>query len=207
MAVKDLPSTPVVALSGGIASGKSTAALMLREAVPGLFFFDADACVRRLLAEDEEVVEEVVSSFGEVVRDPEGGADRAALRAVVFGDERARKALEAVLHPRVREECLASARLARQTAAPLFLAEIPLLFESDHDFGRDISVLVATSRATQVRRLKARNGFEDALIDSILAAQMPMEEKIRKADVVLWNEGPQPVLKAQIRQFLQTISR
>ena len=194
----------MVALTGGIASGKSTAAAMLREAVPRLVFFDADACVRRLLAEDEAVAAEVVARFGEGVRDAEAGVNRAALRAIVFSDPRARQDLEAVLHPRVREECLARARLAKQSAAPLFLADIPLLFESDHNFGRDISVLVAISKETQVRRLKARNGFEDALIGSILAAQMPMEEKIRKADVVLWNEGSRAALRSQIQRFLQT---
>jgi hypothetical protein len=121
----------------------------------------------------------------------------------VFADQAARLRLEAILHPRVKQECLASMETAATRGADLFVADVPLFFEKGFDFGQDQVMVVASSRATQIRRLKARGGFEDSLIESILAAQLPVQEKISLADVVFWNEGPQAVIRSQIRRFAQ----
>jgi transcription termination factor Rho len=109
--------------------------------------------------------------------------------------------LEQILHPRVREECLASIKSAAINGAELFVADVPLLFEKGFDIGQSRVLLVASSQATQIKRLKARAAFDDSLIEAILAAQLPVQEKIALADVVFWNEGPQAVLRAQIRRF------
>ncbi|MEP4078510.1 transcription termination factor Rho [Haloferula sp.] len=192
----------VFGLTGGIASGKSTACGILREWCPGMGFFDSDACVRTLLDQDPVVANEVTEAFGEACRLSGGGIDRKELRALVFGDSGARKRLEGILHPRVREECLESLESASKLRLPLFVADIPLLFENGFDFGQELNLLVATSWTTQFERLKERNGFDDALARSILAAQMPVEEKIRQADVVFWNEGPRDQLRSQLTRFL-----
>jgi len=192
----------VFGLSGGIASGKSTACRVLSRLCPGAAIFDADACVHGLFSSDPRVARAVSSRFGPEVLNKSGGVDRARLRSRVFGDDGARKDLEAILHPRVREECLESLASSRTLGLSLFVADIPLLFENGFDFGQEGNLLVAAGSETRRKRLRERNGFDDALIDSILAAQMPQEEKLRRADHVFWNEGPTLVLEAQLRRFL-----
>ncbi|GAA5479913.1 transcription termination factor Rho [Haloferula helveola] len=196
----------VLALTGGIASGKSTACRLFAELCPGLVLFESDASVRRLLAEDAKVIADVTGRFGDGCLLESGGIDRSVLRGRVFGDDAARRDLEAILHPRVREECLESLESARKLGAPLFLADIPLLFENGFDFGQEMNLLIAVGVDTQLRRLKDRNGFDDDLSRSILAAQMPTAEKMSRADVVFWNEGPPRLLRSQIQRFLNSHS-
>lgn len=194
----------VFGLSGGIASGKSTACRILARLCPGAVIFDADACVHRLLAADPRTVTSVVARFGKDVLVEAGGIDRSVLRGRVFGDDAARKDLEAMLHPRVREECLESLVSARKLTASLFVADIPLLFENAFDFGQEGNLLVAAGLPTRLKRLRERSGLDDATAGSILAAQMPQEEKLRRANHVFWNEGPPLVLEAQLTRFLQS---
>jgi transcription termination factor Rho len=194
----------VFGLSGGIASGKSTACRVLREVCPGAVVFDADACVHRLYESDPVVITGVRARFGDGVIGASGAVDRPALRQAILGDASARRDLEAIVHPRVREECLESLGSARRLPASLFVADIPLLFENAFDFGQHGNLLVAAGLETRYRRIRNRNGFDDATIASILAAQMPQEEKLRRADHVLWNEGPPSVLEAQWLRFLQS---
>lgn len=193
----------VLALTGGIASGKSTACECLLELCPEGVLFDSDACVRRLLANNPEVEAAVVAHFGKKARLEGGGVNRAQLRSVVFEDHVARRELEGILHPRVAEECLECLKSADNLGAPLFVADIPLLFEKAIDFDQEWNLLVAVDPETQVHRLKIRNGFDDVLSQAILAAQWPTEKKLRQADVVFWNEGPRDLLKSQLSRFLQ----
>ncbi len=194
----------VFGLSGGIASGKSTACRILKQIARGVVVFDADACVHQLLATDPEVVAAIAGRFGDGVIDASGGVDRAKLRGLVFGDDPARKDLEAILHPRVREECLESLAAARKLPVCLFVADIPLLFENAFDFGQEGNLLVAAGLPTRLKRLRKRSGLDDTTAGEILAAQMPQEEKLRRADHVFWNEGPALVLEAQLTRFLQS---
>ncbi len=194
----------VMALTGGIASGKSTVCRLLEEHLPGLVIFDSDATVRRLLEGDAAVLGEISREFGREAVTAEGAADRAFLRRAVFGDAAARRRLEAILHPRVRKECLDLSGRHASNGGRIFIADIPLFFETGFDFGQSEVIVVACSRHTQIERLKARNGFDDAMIESMLAAQLPGEEKIRRADLVFWNEGPPGILKAQILRFCQS---
>jgi len=190
-------------LTGGIACGKSTACRMLQDNIPGLVVFDSDAEVHRLLEQDPAVAAAIADVFGKDALAPDGTADRAFLREKVFRDPSARRQLEAILHPRVRQECLDSLGNAAKNGAELFVADVPLFFETGLDFGQSHVLVVASSRLTQVQRLKARNGFDDPLIGSILAAQLPVQEKMALADIVFWNEGPPAVLLSQVRRFSQ----
>ena len=195
-----------LALTGGIATGKSTAVRHFREFVPDIVVFDCDESVKGLL-ETEDVVSELVGLFGDGIVDVEtGNIIRGKLREAVFGNPGKRKQLEGVLHPRVRQECLALKEKAAKQGARCFLADVPLLFENGFDFGQTQAITVSTTRATQVARLKARNGWgggEDALIESVLAAQLPLEEKCSRADIVFWNDGEPATLKAQIQRYCQ----
>lgn len=195
----------VWALTGGIASGKSSFGRLLAELCPAAVWFDSDATVHRLLDGDPAVVAEVTDRFGpESVAD--GAVDRGFLRQRVFsaspGAEQARRELEGILHPRVREECLESIGKGRQSAAPLFVADVPLLFESGFDIGQELQLLVAVGRETQLRRLLDRGGLTETEAAAILDAQLPLAEKLGMADVVFWNEGPPGILREQLARFL-----
>ena len=193
----------IKALTGGIASGKSTVCRMLRDCLPGIVIFDCDAAVHRLLESDLELVALVHEIFGDQALDAHGRIDRHFLRGRVFADETARLRLESILHPKVRQECLDSLEQAAKHGAELFVADVPLFFEKGFDFGQSQVLVIASSPTTQIQRLRARSGFDDLLIESILAAQLPVQEKISRADVVFWNEGPPSVLRSQVRRFTQ----
>ncbi len=195
----------VMALTGGIASGKSTVCRLLREYLPAIEIFDCDASVHSLLETDEEVISLVSAEFGTGVLASAGGIDRESLRDRAFANDADRIRLEAILHPRVREECLDSLDRAAKRGAELFVADVPLLFEKGFDFGQTRVLVVATSRSTQVQRLKARGGLDDLLIESILSAQLPVQEKVSRADIVFWNEGPPAVVRSQVRRFILSI--
>ena len=193
----------IMALTGGIASGKSTVCRLLGEWLSSIAIFDCDAAVHRMLEGDAEVAAIVTESFGDQALDAQGRIDRHFLRGRVFADPAARTRLEAILHPRVRQECLDSLERAATRGVELFIADVPLFFEKGFDFGQNLVLVVASSRSTQIQRLKARGGFDDSLIESILAAQLPVQEKMSLADVVFWNDGPQGTIRSQIRRFAQ----
>ncbi|MES2996270.1 MAG: transcription termination factor Rho [Verrucomicrobiota bacterium] len=195
-----------MALTGGIASGKSTVGRLLQEFIPNMEFFDCDAEVRALLENDAEISRVIAAEFGAEILGESGFPDRAKLRAVVFPAPAARRRLEEILHPRVRQECLARREEAAKRGAALFVADVPLLFEKGFDFGQAKTLLAAVSRPVQIQRLQSRGGMEDSLIDDVLAAQLPLNEKILRSDVVFWNDGPPEVLRAQVRRFAQSFS-
>ncbi len=196
----------IFALTGGIASGKSTVCRLLRELCPAITLFDCDSSARRLHS-DATVVEQCRAVFGdEAIFDRKQCLDRDFLRDKIFSDEDAKRKLEEIMHPIIRKECLDSLEQARADGtAKIFIADVPLLFENHFDFGQELSLLVASSLETQVRRLKNRTRLEDEMVAAIIAAQMPVEEKIRRADVVFWNEGPMPILRNQIARFLESL--
>ncbi len=194
----------VVPLTAGIAPGKSTFCRLLRQYLPSVEIFDCDASVHTLLESDPEVAGLIAAFMGAEAFDSRHRVDRSLLRERVFSDEAARLKLESILHPRVQQECLDSRERAATRGAELFVADVPLLFEKGFDFGQTQVLVVASSRSTQIQRLKARSGFDDLMIESILAAQLPIQEKMSRADMVFWNEGPPAVLRSQIRRFSQS---
>jgi dephospho-CoA kinase len=196
----------IFALTGGIATGKSTVCGLIREIIPGVEIFDCDACVKSLLAEDEAVGAAIVEKFGPEARLADGTINRGFLREIIYADAAKREVLEGILHPRVREECLASRDAAAKQGRVVFVADVPLLFEKGFDFGQERSLLIATTRTTQIQRLKARNGFDDALVEAMLASQLPLSEKLLRANTVFWNEGPLDILRAQVHRFYLSLS-
>jgi len=195
----------IVALTGGIATGKSTCACLIQELFPETVLFDADASVRRLYG-SEAVRSELRSHFGDRIFTADGEIDKVYLRERAFASSEVRHFLEQVFHPRVMQECLALIdETATKGGSRLFVADIPLLFERGIDFGQSANVLVATSSTTQKCRLKNRNGWDDSTVDAVLQAQMPIDAKLKLADVVFWNEGPPEMLKSQVVRYLSTL--
>ena len=162
--------------------------------------FDCDASVHELLT-SASIIGTLAEVFGEGILGSDGQIDRDSLRDIVFNDTTKRRKLEAILHPKV----LDAGRRARSGAMrnprqpDLFLIEVPLLYETDFPIERDADLVVATSPATQVRRLKDQRGLSDEMIAKINAAQLPIDHKIDRADLVIWNEGPEAEVREQIR--------
>lgn len=194
-----------IALTGGIATGKSAFSGLLRELSDGLGeLFDCDAAVHDLLT-TPPIVDNISRSFGPGVITPEGQVSRSALRSLVFADESQRKNLEAILHPEVLAAAVAARNHAieKNPSLELFTFEVPLLYEAaDFPLDRDMDIVVAASETRQRQRLKEIRQLDDHLTEAILAAQMPIDEKINRADRVVWNDGPMNELEEQALLFL-----
>jgi len=174
-----------VALTGGIASGKS--AVCDRFATHGVEVIDADVVARDLVAPGMPALREVVATFGAAMLDSRGGLDRAAMRERVFADTNARRRLEAILHPRVRAVLRERASTVR---GPYVMLAIPLLVESGGDYRWVDRVLVVdVPREVQHARLIARDGITDALADSMLDAQASRKQRLAIADDIIVNDG------------------
>ena len=190
-----------LALTGGIATGKSTFARLFLELAPRTAFFDCDASVQQLLTKPE-IIAGIAAAFGADLVRTDGTLDRSRLRELVFSHPERRKTLEGILHPRVRQECQAAQQSASESGtSPFFLADVPLLYESGFPLPRDIEIVVACGPATQRARLMERSKFSSELADKILAAQLPLTEKMNRARIVLWNGGPPASLRRQTEVF------
>jgi dephospho-CoA kinase len=181
----------VIGLTGGLASGKSTVAAMLRDL--GAVVVDADAIVRELQEPGTPVYRAIVEAFGPDVVRPDGALDRSALASRVFTDTEARQRLNAIMHPRVRElirqeEADLQARLP---AGAVIILDIPLLLDTAarEDFSLDGVIVVAVDEATQVARARARDGLTEEEARQRLRAQRPLREKVAEADWVVDNSG------------------
>jgi dephospho-CoA kinase len=188
---------PVVGITGGISTGKTTFCATLRELTQAPFF-NADDAARQLVDRDEEVRQLLRSEFGQDIYSPSGDLNRAALRAIVFADATKKRALEQILHPRIRDQW-STASASRRNTTELFLADIPLLYETAGEKLCDFVVVVACSAAMQLERLIARTGMGRSVAETMIASQMPLSAKIARADHVVWNNGPPAGLLEQAR--------
>ena len=189
-----------VAVTGPFASGKSTFVDMLGEL--GAETVSADEIVHDLLAENKETITRVVERFGEDVLG-ERGVDRRALGRKVFGNPEALQDLEDILHPLVRRE---TDRRIEDSGANLVVAEIPLLFEGGRSGAFDYTVAVTVPEERR-RAWAAERGVDGAALQAIEARQLPGEEKARRADVVVQNDGGVDKLRGQAEELRERISR
>lgn len=185
----------VIGITGGISTGKSTLARFLHERT-GAELFDADRAARELVDTDPEVPVLLQQRFGDEIFSAPGELNRAALRAIVFADREQKRALEQILHPRIRRQWAPAAEASRK-AGRLFLADIPLLYETNGETLCDRVVVVACSPEIQLLRLVARGRLDPSAAREMIAAQLPLQEKISRADHVIWNNGPRAILEAQ----------
>jgi dephospho-CoA kinase len=192
---------PAIGITGGIATGKSSFVNCLRKLLPAAHFFDADEMARELTRSDPDILAEIRREFGTGVFRASGELNRGALRAIVFNAPKKRRVLEQILHPRIREHWAGEAEKYR-VSTKLFFADIPLLYETGSEKLCDRVVVVACSEETQVQRLMKRPGMDRASAAAIIAAQMPLEEKMRRADHVVWNNGSEEVLREQARLLM-----
>ena len=190
-----------VALTGGIACGKSTVAGFWRQW--GAETLDADHVAHALIADGGECVEAVVREFGPRVRAARGGVDRRALGALVFADSGARERLEALLHPAVIRRMRTWAEDIRRSGRR-GAAVVPLLFEAGLEKGWDAVVCVASAKPTMLARL-AQRGLTPAEARARLASQWPVREKMARADRVIETDGSLAELEERSRAAWQDL--
>ena len=176
----------VCGLTGGVGMGKSTAAQFLR--ARGAQVVDTDELARQLVQPGQPALAEIQAEFGKAIIASNGRLRREELAEIIFADAAARKKLETILHPRIRERWLAQIETWRKENRALAVVMIPLLFETRAESHFDKIICVACSAATQRERLLAR-GWTPEQIQQRLAAQWPVEQKISRADFVVWTEG------------------
>jgi len=186
---------PAIGITGGISTGKSTFCDCLRQILPDAEFFDADQAAHELV-DLEEVKQELLKEFSFSVFSPGGDLNRAALRAIVFADAAKRRALEQILHPRIRQQWSIEAEKHRKTPE-FFFADIPLLYETGGETLCDRVVVVACSSEIQLANLMRKMQVERPVAEAMIKSQMPLEEKIKRADHVVWNNGDKTALAGQ----------
>lgn len=194
-----------VALTGGIATGKSHC--LRRFAELGAPTIDADTLAKQAVEPGTDGYRAVVQRFGAGVLAADGTLDRAALGNLVFGDDKARHALEAIIHPTVRKSIDRwFESLHGQPGVRAGIADIPLLFETGRDKDFDVVVVAACAPATQKARLIGRDGFSEEQADQRIRAQMPIDDKARRARYVISTEGTIADTDRQVAQVWSEIS-
>ena len=180
--------------------GKSTCAMVL--AGMSVRVVDTDDLARSFTEPGHPAVEEISRQFGPEVIDSTGRLDRGALARIVFQNSSARAALESILHPRIIAAWKQIVEGWRREDVALGVVVIPLLFETEAEPHFDATVCVACSKASQQERLAQRGWTSDESARRI-EAQLPIEDKMARADYVIWSEGQQPVLLPQIERIFQ----
>lgn len=176
-----------IALTGGIASGKTTISDMFGEL--GVPIIDADLLAREAVAAGSDGLRQVRARFGADIIDASGQLDRAALRKVVFSDDDARRDLEAIVHPRVRELTQQRMADAESAGAIYCITVIPLLAESGRQSHYDRVLVVDVDESTQLTRLLKRDGNSEDQSRSIIASQASREQRLQIADYVIENSN------------------
>jgi dephospho-CoA kinase len=193
----------LVGLTGGIASGKSTVAEILKR--QGAAIINADVLAREVVEPGHQAWAEIVNTFGIAVLQPDRTLDRQKLRAIIFDDAAARKKIESIIHPQVR--ALAEQRIREHAAAgyAVIVYEVPLLFEGNLQEWLRPVILVACDVDTQRNRLQSRDNLSAAQAQKHIDAQMSLEAKRRLADYVIENNGSLEDLKRQVQAVLEKI--
>lgn len=191
-----MPAAPVIGLTGGIASGKSTVSDAF--AALGAAIVDTDLISRELVLPGSPALAEIREVFGDAVIATDGSLDRRQLRTLVFADPQARSRLEGILHPRIRDTARARVEQARGDA-PYVVLVVPLLVESGAYAWVDRVLVVDATAAVQQRLLVARDQVDAALAQSMIRAQASREQRLAMADDVIRNSAGIEALLAQVR--------
>jgi len=189
----------LVGLTGGIATGKSTVSDLLRGL--GGEIIDADLLAREVVEPGQPALAQIVGEFGRDVLTAAGALDRKKLGAIVFANPERRRRLEAITHPAIRERFLACLdTLAERGFAGIVVFDAPVMIESGNYKNMERMIVVVTDDATQMARLRGRDGTDEAENRRKIASQMPLAEKARLADYVIDNSGTREATAEQVRR-------
>jgi dephospho-CoA kinase len=192
---------PVIGIVGGIGSGKSTVAKILRDL--GCVVSDSDALARAAM-EDPAVRASIIKRWGDAVVSANGSIDRSALAGIVFADAQQRKELEGLIHPWIEQR--REAQFAAAPAdAPALVIDAPLLFEAGLDRVCDAVIFVDTPRSVRLERVRASRGWDEQELNRREDSQMPLDEKRLRADDTVINDGDISDLHEQVRRCLKKI--
>jgi len=194
---------PTIGLTGGIASGKSSVARVL--SALGVVVVDADQLAREVVAKGSAGLGEIVAAFGEQMLAADGSLDRERLAAHVFGDEAARKRLQAITHPRIGQLSAERIAAAQASATPYVVYEAPLLVEVGAHRGLAALIVVAADEPQQIARARTRDGMDEEQARRRIAAQLPLARKIEVADYVIRNDGTLAELDERVRRVHEQI--
>jgi len=194
----------LVGLTGGLASGKSTVAALL--ARRGAIVVDADELSRRAVAPGTPGLARIVEMFGRDVLDSRGGLDRSALAAIVFADEKKRRALESIVHPEVFRLLGRVVDGYRATDA-IVVFDAPLIVETGFDRACDLVVVVSSPIEAQVARVGRTRSMSESDARARIASQASQAERERRADVVVRNDGTLEMLEEQVDSLWEELKR
>lgn len=190
-----------VGLTGGIGSGKSSVAKGLQ--AKGITIVDADQIAREVVEPGEVALSEISDTFGPSVLQADGTLDRNQLKQRIFSDPSAKKQLENILHPRIRQRILERVNNVNNT--PYVVADIPLLVESNYPEHFDRVIVVDCTEAQQIERVKARDNMSDEQIQRIMSSQATREQRLAVATDVIDNTGDLNSLEMQIEKLHETL--
>ena len=194
-----------VGLTGGLGTGKSTVSKMLISR--GIPVIDADRIAREVVEPNGPAFPGIIQAFGSGILQPDGSIDRAMLAKAVFDDPKKLIQLETLVHPLVQEEVLNQRAWLKDQHHQWAVYDVPLLFEknlkSQFDF---VLVVSVTDAATQISRLKQRNGWNDEEIQKRLKAQLPLSEKVAQANYVIQNDADLSSLEKKVDTLVQMLN-
>lgn len=195
----------IVGLTGGIATGKSTVADMFEEL--GAYRIDTDRLARLAVEPHQPALEAIIRFFGTGVLDLSGGLDRKKLAAIIFAEPEKREILNKLTHPAVRTLLREEIIQARERGAGIVLVEVPLLYEAGFDSEVDCVIVVKTTEKTQLSRLLSRENLSEEAARLRIEAQMPLEEKVARADYLIDNDGPPAMTREQVEKVWQRLGQ
>ena len=194
----------IIGITGGIASGKSTVTEFLRR--QGYQVIDADQVVHELQEPGGRLYQALLSAFGPAILQEDGRLDRLKLGAMIFGNPELLAKSSQIQNQIIREE-LAGRRDLLAGKEEIFFMDLPLLFELDYEAWFDQIWLVDVTEETQLSRLMTRNALSQEEADKRIAAQLSLQEKRNRADVLIDNNGPLELTQEQLREALQKLER
>ncbi|HMK51586.1 MAG TPA: dephospho-CoA kinase [Thermodesulfobacteriota bacterium] len=195
-----------VGLTGGVASGKTAVSRVLKK--EGAYIIDADQIARELVQPRKPAWREIIRAFGEEILEEDGSVHRKRLAGKVFADAKQRKRLNRILHPRIKKEMdRRTKEIGQRDPEAIVVIDAPLLIELGIHRQMDKLIVVTSTRAQQIKRLKDRDGANRGEAVRIVSAQMPLEEKLKFADFVIRNEGSLAETKRKARQVFKELKK
>jgi dephospho-CoA kinase len=191
-------------LTGGLGTGKSTVASLIRS--HGIPVIDADRLAKEVVEKGSIGLERVRQVFGPDILSPQGELDRSKMAEIVFARPDRLSQLEAIIHPLVQEAVLQQKNWLKDQGCPWAVYDVPLLFEKNLKKQFDGIITVAADEQQQIERVKKRNAWNDEEILKRIRVQVPMSEKIKLSDYVINNQGSLPDLEKQVASLVQLLN-
>lgn len=192
-----------IGLTGGIATGKSTVSGLIR--AHGIPVVDADELAREVIRPQTKGLQQVVSLFGPDVLAADGSLDRARMGQIVFRDRQKLDQLENIIHPLIRERVEELKRELRGAGHRIAIYDVPLLFEKNMESLFDGVIVVACGFEQQLQRFIARNGVDEVTARARIAQQLPIEDKVKRADWIVDNSGSKAQLEKNVKVLLEEL--